>query len=309
MTIYNVNRTRANISPIRLNPKEVNTDYDVTLFGRERLAYGKEMNENLVGLLENFSCPESNLVPGTPDLNASIDNKLSNPLEGQLWYNSTQKMLFRWDGTSWIPLSKSGDVAGNWGVIADGEQLPQPINPRTGLAFPYSKCVWIVSPFNYPDNVDWAVCSANSPIGVVKSRYRISGNVISVSGFANYMIVGIEHNNNLGETLSDPIEPSLLTGVNITGQVYAACNVVPFCRANTILTANPIGGNIAYLTYLWTSSNPNVTIVDPTSRITQIISPFINTGDTDSTIMTVQVTDTLSLITVTNSITVDFEAV
>ncbi len=308
MTIYNVNRTRSTLAPIRINPKDINSEYDVTLFGRERLAYGEEMNENLVGLLENFACPENTGLPGSPDLNASIDSKLSNPLEGQLWYNTTQKMLFRWDGSEWIPLSKAGDVAGNWGVIADGEQLPQPVNPRTGVPFPYSKCVWIVSPFNYPDQVDWTVCSANSPTAVVRSRYRIEGGLTVFAGFANYMIVGIEHNQNLGETLPDPIEPTPLTAVNITGDLSPFCTTPPFCQASTELTASPVGGNAGYLTYLWTTDNPSITIVSPTSQTCQFISDFINTGDTDTALVTVQVTDTFDSVVVSNNVTVDFSA-
>ena len=62
---YNVKHTDSTIPPILVSPSDVVDDVvDVVLFGRINLEYGEELNENLLNILENFSCPE---VPGNHD--------------------------------------------------------------------------------------------------------------------------------------------------------------------------------------------------------------------------------------------------
>ena len=100
MTIYNVNKTDIRLDSIEIDEKEINQSTDITLFGRKKLQYGTQLNQNLLHLLENFACPENPFNPGNPDLNtASADQVsgqkfLSKPTNGQLWYNSTQNCLF-----------------------------------------------------------------------------------------------------------------------------------------------------------------------------------------------------------------------
>jgi hypothetical protein len=57
----------------------------LTLVGRNYAGYGVFLNENFVYLLENFSST------GGPN----------NPLVGQLWWDSANKVLKVWSGTSW----------------------------------------------------------------------------------------------------------------------------------------------------------------------------------------------------------------
>jgi hypothetical protein len=201
MTDYTINKTDAN-EPIKiLSPKEIDKETDVTLFGRTRLRYGADMNENLLHLLEKFSCPEDSENVGNPDLAISVDDKLSNPQQGQLWLNSTQERPFFWDGTKWTPLSLASDYAANFGTIISGGQIPKPVS-ESGYVFDYDECVWIVSPSNLPNRVNYVLCTTNSN-AVVTMRYRVSGTSTFVSGCANYMIVGIKDNINNGQLPPD----------------------------------------------------------------------------------------------------------
>lgn len=205
MTDYNVKYTDKNKTPIVLVPKDINSDQDVTLFGRTRLNYGKEMNENLLHLLEKFACPEDSLNPGNPDLDVSTDSLLENPVEGQFWLNSTQNRPYFWDGTAWFPLGLLGDYAANFGILIDGSQIPAPVS-ESGYVFPMSECSWIVSPANLPDRVNYVFCNTNSSGGITM-KYRLASGGSLISGCASYFIIGIRYNEN-GATLPPGITPS-----------------------------------------------------------------------------------------------------
>lgn len=192
MTDYNVKYTDSALTPITLVPKDINSDRDVTLFGRTRLRYGQEMNENILHLLEHFACPEDPDNVGNPDIDTAIDSLLQNPVEGQLWLNSTQERPFFWDGSAWVPLSLTGDYAANSGIISHGEYLPRPVSD-SGYVFPYSECAFIVSPANVPVRSSLIWCYVSSA-GKLTMRYRDALSPTATSGCANYLIIGIKGN-------------------------------------------------------------------------------------------------------------------
>jgi hypothetical protein len=66
-----------------------NTDYGITLVGRNYSGYGVFVNDNFVALLENFN---KNVPPASP-------------LEGQLWYNPDTYAISLWDDRAWKPLA------------------------------------------------------------------------------------------------------------------------------------------------------------------------------------------------------------
>lgn len=196
---------------------------DVALFGRKRLAYGELIQENLLHILENFSCPEDSANPGNPDLNTSYQNIFQNPIEGQCWYNSTKNVLNFYDGTHWIPLSRKDGIAANWGMIYDGGLLPNPVNSTTGRVFDYNECVWIVSPQSIPTKIDYYVCNTTAA-GKVSMKYRQLGSDVLTSGIANYLIVGIEGNVNQPEP---PIQISPTPSVTPTTSVGQSLTPTP----------------------------------------------------------------------------------
>lgn len=184
----------------------IDDEIDITLVGKDRIEYGQEFDENMLHLLENFSCPElTGSSPIAPDPDFAVNAILDNPIEGQTWYNSTQERLFVYDGDRWNPLGTNDDVGGNRGVILSGLSLPKPVSPVTGYEFDYSECSWNVSPFNIPGEVDFMECHTDSEAAVTM-RYRLSGGATVYDGYANYQIIGIRDNNNQGS--DTPILPS-----------------------------------------------------------------------------------------------------
>jgi microcystin-dependent protein len=83
---YIVNFTdRENKTPITVYDNTSNADTSLDFPGRNVTGYGQIIAENFLALLENFA---SGTAP-------------TNPVEGQLWYNSLEGILQIWDNTQW----------------------------------------------------------------------------------------------------------------------------------------------------------------------------------------------------------------
>lgn len=211
MANYEVKYTDLNKTPISIPEGDFNnTSTDTHLFGRTKLEYGEQLNENILHLLENFASPE--LSGGTefnanPDfINATYNNLLSHPSDGQLWYNTTRKRFYFFDGSNWIPISNRDDYAANWGVIYDGFSLPKPVSATTGRVFEYSECIWSVAPANLSGKTDFLVCATDNN-ALVNMKFRYVGDSILTSGVANYLIIGIKGNTNYGTNVT-PVVPT-----------------------------------------------------------------------------------------------------
>ena len=83
---YIVNFTdRDNKSPITVFDNTSSNDTSITFPGRNVTGYGQIIAENFLSLLENFASA----------------NQPVNPVEGQLWYDTTNGVLQLYDNTSW----------------------------------------------------------------------------------------------------------------------------------------------------------------------------------------------------------------
>jgi microcystin-dependent protein len=83
---YTVNFTDSNNkTPITVFDNTSNTDTSLKFPGRNVTGYGQIIAENFLSLLENFANAEEPV----------------NPIEGQLWYDSTNGVLNVWDDTNW----------------------------------------------------------------------------------------------------------------------------------------------------------------------------------------------------------------
>src|SRR6185312_14286362 len=192
---------------ITIQEENIDTSTDLVLFGRKRLQYGSDMNQNLLSLLENFACPENPNNPGTPNLTRS-NGKLADPLIGQFWYNETTKLPYVFTTAGWISLLSSSSIASVWGIITHGQQIPQPVGDD-GYVFSYAECVWIVSPFTIDGEI-FNYTIDTSSTGVVTAQLNGGSSLV-----VNYLIVGIKHNLNAG-TLAPVITPSVTPTSTIT---------------------------------------------------------------------------------------------
>jgi len=84
---YTVNKTNSSSSPNQYTVQDgvVNTQTDLSLIGKGYAGYGESIAENFLHLLENFS-------------NTSAPTK---PIQGQLWWDSTNSKLQVYNGTAW----------------------------------------------------------------------------------------------------------------------------------------------------------------------------------------------------------------
>ncbi len=197
---YQIKYTDISKNDIPINENGIDYTTDLTLFGRKRLEYGQDMNANLLHLLENFSCPEdssnTNWPSATHASNLSDTNKklLTTPIIGQLWYNSTRKSLYIYNGTRWIKMSSKGDIAFNWGTLYDGEMIPIPAGEH-GYVFSLFECTWIPSITKLMFPVDKIDCSINQ-FGALTAKYTVGGVTYSTS--ADVLVVAIKDNLNMG---------------------------------------------------------------------------------------------------------------
>jgi hypothetical protein len=262
MATYNIKFTDINKTPIVVDQGDLDvTSVDVALFGRIKLEYGELLNENLLHLLENFACPEDPANPGNPDLSVALEDTLSHPTSGKLWYNSTQEVPFVWDedDAAWTAIGSSADFAATSGKILHGQQLPLPISP-SGYQFSYRECLMIVSPSGVQQSdlgnngFSYMVCSVDNN-GLVNHQYAVTGPNTLIPAVANYMIIGMRnsntvadpnpHNHNYG-TLSPPPAPAIVVNVpspTPTSTPIAAASPTPTpTRAATVtptLTVTP----------------------------------------------------------------------
>jgi hypothetical protein len=70
------------------------TSTSLTLVGRDVANYGTFINQNFVRLIENFAGPPK-------DNTGTATDGPANPLQGQLWFDSTHNILKVWSGNSW----------------------------------------------------------------------------------------------------------------------------------------------------------------------------------------------------------------
>ena len=84
---YTVNKTNSSASPNQYTVQDgvVNTQTDLSFIGKGYAGYGESIAENFLHLLENFS-------------NTSAPTK---PIQGQLWWDSTNSKLQVYNGTAW----------------------------------------------------------------------------------------------------------------------------------------------------------------------------------------------------------------
>lgn len=204
MTTYTIHKTDITEAPITVSEDIVITDvFDISLIGQFKTNYGTEVNENMLNILENFACPEALNPDGpeasVPDLTAVSNTQLHRPTNGQFWYNSTRGLIYYWNGSNWINTPKRNQYAANWGMVNHGEQLPKPV-AGDGRVFDYPECIWSVSPAVFVAGIDTFNCNTDADANVFM-RYRYAGTETMVDGIANYLIIGIDENENQGPSI------------------------------------------------------------------------------------------------------------
>ena len=189
-------------------------DIDVTLVGKTRLEYGEVFNENMLHLLEHFASPSSQRL--TPDQIKTYRKLLENPVVGQIWYNSQFKSInvcLSVTPIKWTEISDLSTVAGNSGILSDGEYIPLPV-ASDGYEFAESECAWHVSPYFASPDEEVQTIDISADNRLVRCRYgTASGERL---GLVNYIILGIKDYAVPSEHIIECPEPSPTPTISLT---------------------------------------------------------------------------------------------
>jgi hypothetical protein len=91
---YSINHSDPNKTPIVVNDGTVDTSTPVRLIGKNTTRFGEFVNENFLNLVENFASA----------------NPPVNPVEGTLWYDNSENILFIYDSGKWYPIGFTGNT-------------------------------------------------------------------------------------------------------------------------------------------------------------------------------------------------------
>jgi len=155
-----------------LDDGTIDTTTSLGLVGRNYVGYGETQNENFVFLLENFA----NTAPP------------SRPLEGQIWFNTTNDTAYAYDGSNWNPI-------GSAAVSASA-----PPNTNSGA-------LWLKTPINQLyvyTGTEWRFIGPEAVEGFGSTRARAGS---------------------LDDTLGNP-QPVIFLETN--GTVFAICTAAAF---------------------------------------------------------------------------------
>ena len=150
----------------------------ITLIGKQVSNYGELQNENFVHIMENFS--------------ASTDPVF--PIEGQLWWNKTTKVMSVFDGSAWYP------------VTGFTKSDSAPVSPRSGDQWWDS----LNKQYKLYDGTTWIVIGPAYSVLDGKSGALVE-NVYDVSTLVKHSIVKMYSNGNVIAIMSNvaPFTPNV----------------------------------------------------------------------------------------------------
>jgi hypothetical protein len=252
---YNINLTNGTtLVPGGLSDGSIDISHSsLTLIGRNYAGYGQFLNENFVSLLENFA-------NGTGP---------SNPLKGQLWWDTTNNILRVWSGTTW-KISTGATASNHNNPPGDLSSLGGDLwfDTTNGQLNVYSGTSWIVvGPTQTPATGNTgtlpALVTDTSGSTHIVIQFTISGTIYAIlskdtfssalTGFAtikaglNFTTLGtslVLNTQDINATASTIVQRDGAGSINVNGLNAATINAAGSVTATTFsgrLTGNVIG--------------------------------------------------------------------
>ena len=137
---------------IVLDDGTIDTSTSLGLVGRNYVGYGETQNENFIFLLENFA----------------NDAPPSRPLQGQIWFNITNKLTYVYDGKDWALIGSA--------VLSDTPPN-QPTGDNPNPPDPSLGSLWLQTPINTLNvwtGTTWAFIGPEAVPGFGITRARSS---------------------------------------------------------------------------------------------------------------------------------------
>ena len=203
----------------------------ISLIGPNAPSYGLSINENYIKMLENFS---NSTAP-------------SNPLTGQLWFDSStgNVVLKNYNGVTWKPLSSSINSSS------------APANPQTGDYW------WNTgtSTLSVYSSTGWITIGPSNPPGVAVTAYTVNTTYDTNSN--PHVVANLMVNNKLTGVVSSDLSsfvpqnsisgiPTVYPGLNLVNGLAVSGNVIFTGNVSLPITNAATFGNVvpaANLTY------------------------------------------------------------
>lgn len=229
---YRINTTDGRILIDLIDGRVDNTTTDLYLIGKNVSGFGEYLNENFVRLAENFS---SSAAP-------------SNPLRGQLWYDTTEERLKIYDGAQFKPTDTTIVKATNPGLTAGGiwidssnRQMYFSDGTATVLAGPLYSVIQGETGFKVETVTDVSGNSkviaklmiGSTPVAIIsKESFTPSA---TIPGFTGNVLTGINLSTDYGNSFKFYGEADSASSLKDNlGNIYAASDFLKSSQNNII---------------------------------------------------------------------------
>tara|TARA_B100000575_G_scaffold289257_1_gene290735 strand:- start:1579 stop:3228 length:1650 start_codon:yes stop_codon:yes gene_type:complete len=211
------------------------TTTDLALFGKSYAGFGEKLNENLVKLLENFN-------------NTSAPN---NKIQGQLWFDQTNKTINVYDGTKFKPVgSPTPSTAQPTNAVLGDEWF----DTNANQFYIYNGADWtLIGPTTVSGSGVTQVIPETAPdnAGVNQSYLKL---------VANDAVVGVVSDVAFTPSATDITAQALVTaGFATVGQGIQLSSAVAAVKFRGTATDTDAMGGVAAANYLRSNANDTTT--------------------------------------------------
>ena len=281
---YTVNKTNSSSSPNKYTVQDgvVNTQTDLSFIGKGYAGYGESIAENFLHVLENFS-------------NTTAPSK---PIEGQLWWDSTNSKLQVYNGTAWQTAggsapyqsdAPSGLAAGDIWIDSDTGQMYFYNGSASVLVGPPSS-TGTTNGFTYDSILDSSDTTQNI------TKWFNDGNLIAIISedeFTPKVSIGGFASIKKGITLSTAISGNKFQGTSTDADALGGVAAANYLRSNandttsgTISISNDSGLIVGADSDLTLTVDGTGAIISNTVTNTDITFK-VNDGGVTTTVMTI----------------------
>tara|TARA_Y100000389_G_scaffold200340_1_gene240562 strand:- start:492 stop:2141 length:1650 start_codon:yes stop_codon:yes gene_type:complete len=211
------------------------TTTDLALFGKSYAGFGEKLNENLVKLLENFN-------------NTSAPN---NKIQGQLWFDQTNKTINVYDGTKFKPVgSPTPSTAQPTNAVLGDEWF----DTNANQFYIYNGADWtLIGPTTVAGSGVTQVIPETAPddTGVNQSYLKL---------VSNDAVVGVVSDVAFTPSATDTTAQALVTaGFATVGQGIQLSSAVAAVKFRGTATDTDAMGGVAAANYLRSNANDTTT--------------------------------------------------
>ena len=211
------------------------TTTDLALFGKSYAGFGEKLNENLVKLLENFN-------------NTSAPN---NKIQGQLWFDQTNKQINVYDGTKFKPVGSPTPSTSQPSNAVLGDEW---FDTNANQFYIYNGADWtLIGPTTVAGSGVTQVITETAPdnTGVNQSYLKL---------VTNDAVVGVISDVAFTPSATDTVSQALVTaGYSTVAQgIQLSSSVAAVKFRGTATDADALGG-VAAANYLRSNANDTTT--------------------------------------------------